>query len=134
MNEKMKKSIVMIIIYCLCFGFLTLFIGSLYPIKNNTGLKETAADKRLHLLQITIHRKRIKQKLTTLLSILPALLIHMMKPLHPFQQRNQSLHRYRLQLLFLYMNLKKAVILRLRSFFMTIMWLGIYAIENCWSP
>ncbi|HHT87841.1 MAG TPA: hypothetical protein GX002_02385 [Clostridiales bacterium] len=47
MNEKMKKSIVMIIIYCLCFGFLTLFIGSLYPIKNNTGLKETAADKKI---------------------------------------------------------------------------------------
>ena len=41
MRQNMKKSIIMTIIYCMGFGGLTLFIGTLYPYKNNYGMSET---------------------------------------------------------------------------------------------
>jgi hypothetical protein len=40
-QNNMKKSIIMIIIYCMVLGGLTLSIGALYPGKSNDGVAET---------------------------------------------------------------------------------------------
>ncbi|NLY48856.1 MAG: hypothetical protein GX059_07520 [Clostridiales bacterium] len=43
MNIKIKKSVVITILYCMCFGAMTTFIGALYPEKDNNDAIETSA-------------------------------------------------------------------------------------------